>query len=234
MMDTIINNLLGIWEHLKSNILFSIPAIIIAITVHEYFHALVAYKLGDPTAKNEGRLTLNPIKHLDPVGTLFLIIFGFGWGKPVPIATLNFRNPKRDTGLVSLAGPLSNMGLAIISSFLYGIFSSVNMNVQVSEYISSFFWYLAALNIALAILNLLPIYPLDGSKIFSLFLPERIYFKILNYERYFFIILIVLMFTGVFNFVINGLTDAFMTIAEFSTALAGRLFGNLINSIFGL
>jgi Zn-dependent protease len=141
-------------------ILNTIIALIIAITIHEFAHAFMADRLGDPTPRASGRLTLNPLAHLDPIGTLMLFIARFGWGKPVPIDTYNLKNPRRDEILISLAGPASNIILAIIFTILFKFFA---MNLFLSIII---------INLSLAIFNLLPFYPLDGSHIFPDLFPK--------------------------------------------------------------
>ncbi len=197
-------------------ILLSIPAVLIAITFHEYAHGYVAYKLGDPTAKNNGRLTLNPIKHLDPFGAIMLLIVGFGWAKPVPVNPAYFKKPKNGMALVSLAGPMSNILLAFITLVIAKIF-----NIQIfsmlygfrSSYIEIIMFNIVILNIGLAIFNMIPIPPLDGSKIFSSFLPQRIYFGIMRYERYAHIILLLLIVTGILTpFLGRMLTGVLLTL----------------------
>ena len=180
-----------------SRLLYSVPAIILCLTFHEWAHGFVAYKFGDPTAKMAGRLTLNPLKHLDPLGTLMLIFARFGWAKPVPVNPYNFQGDRRSKmTVVAMAGPLANLLFAVVSTvFLYLI-------VDYAPY-NSFFVYLYNLtselvwiNIILAVFNLLPIPPLDGSKILGGFLPakwEAAYYKI---ERYGFLILFVFILTG--------------------------------------
>jgi len=139
-----------------------IPALLVAITIHEFAHAAMADRLGDPTPRLMGRLTLNPLAHLDPIGTLMLLIFHFGWGKPVPIDPFNLRNPRRDLALISLAGPASNLILAVLLSILIRLIGPIGLIRPV-----------ISLNIILAIFNLLPIYPLDGFKIISGILPPE-------------------------------------------------------------
>lgn len=139
-------------------------SLVIAITIHEYSHSLTADKLGDPTPRSLGRLTLNPLKHLDPIGTIALIFFGFGWGKPVPIDPYNFQKPKRDEILVSLAGPGSNLVLALIISLVVKF-------LPLNDVFTLFLSVLIQINVILAIFNLLPLPPLDGSKIFLNLLP---------------------------------------------------------------
>jgi Zn-dependent protease len=150
-----------------------IIAILAALTIHEYSHALVAYWLGDPTAKNAGRLTLNPIKHLDPWGTLLFLIARIGWGKPVPTNPSYFKNPKRDSALVALAGPASNIILAILLTIPMGL----QMPLALASLIQLTFY----INIVLAVFNLIPIPPLDGSKIIAILLPKNTYYKYINF-----------------------------------------------------
>ena len=166
-------------------------AVLITLTVHEYCHGYTAYKLGDPTAKSLGRLTLNPIKHIDPIGALCMVFFHFGWAKPVPINARYFKKPKRDFALVALAGPLSNLIMSVFSALVYLIIYSSLKDVKfASEFLLTFtqnilnFFYLFHLvNIGIAIFNLIPIPPLDGSRILNVILPERVYFGIMKYER---------------------------------------------------
>jgi len=159
-------------------------SLIIAITIHEYCHALSADKLGDPTPRAYGRLSLNPLKHLDPLGTLMMLLVHFGWGKPVPIDPYNFRHPRRDEIIVSLSGPLSNFLLAFIfSRFPYFIT-----------------YVLTYTNLYLGIFNLFPLPPLDGSKILLNLLPLDTALKFQNaFERYGFILIALLIFSGLLN-----------------------------------
>ncbi|MCL0106716.1 site-2 protease family protein [Peptococcaceae bacterium] len=168
-----------------------IPAVVIALTFHEYAHAVVAYKLGDPTAKYSGRLTLNPIPHVDPIGMLMLFFVGLGWAKPVPVNPYNLNKPKRDMVLISLAGPLSNVILAIAFALLFGVFYAFGSQVLI-DVVEKIIW----INMVLAVFNMLPIPPLDGSKILAGILPGDSAW--LNHlEQYGFIILIILALTGI-------------------------------------
>lgn len=171
-----------------------------AITVHECAHGFVAYKLGDPTAKYSGRLTLNPIAHLDIWGALCMLLCGFGWAKPVPINPMYFRDRKRDSAICALAGPVSNVLLALIGVLLAALFDSFVMFRHynfMTGFVSQFFRQLISVNIGFAVFNLIPFPPLDGSKVLGAFLPDEKYNKLLMYERLGFPILMILSFTGV-------------------------------------
>lgn len=180
-----------------------------AITVHEFAHGFAAYKLGDPTAKNMGRLTLNPFSHFDPLGAICMVFFQFGWAKPVPINPMYFRHRKRDTAIVSLAGPLANILLTVVSTVVY----MLCFCISAKYFSSSDGWYfvcqtlrnLALLNINFAVFNLIPIPPLDGSKILSTVLPTDAYMKLLEIERYGFIVLILLLASGILDKILNVL-----------------------------
>lgn len=168
-------------------IVFAIPSIILASTVHEYAHGWVAYKLGDNTAKAEGRLSLNPLVHIDPIGAVMMVVARFGWSKPVPINEYNFQNPALGTALCALAGPLSNLILALILS---GIFRIVGGSIV---YLDLFLYVFIMINISLMVFNLLPLPPLDGHKIIRGLLPEpfRSYWE--SMEKYSILILIFLL-----------------------------------------
>ncbi|MEG2377588.1 MAG: site-2 protease family protein [Clostridia bacterium] len=189
-----------------------IPAALLTIVFHEVSHGWVAYMLGDRTAKDAGRLTLNPIKHMDIIGLLSMVIFGFGWAKPVPVNPYYFKNRKGGMSIVALAGPLSNILFALVA--LVGLrllmlinFTSENLAFQVAYFFSQFFQILAILNVGLAVFNIIPIPPLDGSKILNALLPDRIYNKILQYEQFGFLVLIVLLNIPQFNWLIMTLRE---------------------------
>ena len=156
------------------------PTVLIALTFHECAHGFIAYKLGDPTAKYMGRLTLNPIKHIDPIGAICMLVAHFGWAKPVPIDITNFKNPKRDLAFSALAGPVSNILLGFFGCFIYVATIHLLPHQVESRFayemiriLVSFLYYFGWLNISLALFNLLPIPPLDGSKILYAFLPPK-------------------------------------------------------------
>ena len=179
------------------SLLVSVPGLLLCLSLHEAAHGYTAYRLGDPTAKNAGRLTLDPLKHLDPVGTIFLLFFHVGWAKPVPVNTRYFKNPRRDTALVSLAGPVSNFLLAAVLLFVrqFLIFSSV-MPVYV---LGLMVHYAAIMSIGLGVFNLIPVPPLDGSKILFSFLPWQQAAKYAKYEQYIQFGLLVLLFVVVLD-----------------------------------
>lgn len=164
-----------------------IPVILLALSVHEYSHGMMAYRLGDPTAKYAGRLTLNPLSHLDPIGTLMLFLVHFGWAKPVPVDPRHFANPKRDMLWVALAGPASNMFLAFLSGLVIR-FINAHPGPFMGSFIGNSFAVMMVLslqiNLALAVFNLLPIPPLDGSKVLYGLLPPQYEHVAYNLERY--------------------------------------------------
>lgn len=203
-----------------------IPVILVSLVFHEFSHAFVSYKLGDPTAKNLGRLTLDPLKHLDPLGTLMIIIssihgFGFGWAKPVPINPRYYKNPKTGSMIVSLAGPMSNLLLAFIFSIPLFYYTEINTIWYIMDKAVNFHTALIQLcylgfyiNLGLAVFNLLPVPPLDGSKILSGILPARYYFKMMEYENYIGLIFLVLIFVfpGVLSTILGPIIDLLRTI----------------------
>ena len=175
------------------SILLTLPVILFALTIHETAHGYIAYKCGDRTAYNLGRLTLNPVKHLDPIGFLAMLIFGFGWAKPVPINTRNFRNPKRGMALSALAGPMANMILGVLSAvaagFFYVLYFRLSLTLKAElpvtfvYWTSQLFFISAEINLLFMAFNLIPCPPFDGSRIALAFLPTHTYFRIMRYER---------------------------------------------------
>ncbi|MBQ7283235.1 MAG: site-2 protease family protein [Oscillospiraceae bacterium] len=173
-----------------------------AIPVHEAAHAYVADKMGDPTGKYMGRLTLNPMAHFDLFGSFAMLAFGIGWAKPVPINPRNFREPKKGMAISAAAGPISNLRVAAISLSSAKIIRYASFAVGVTTVFSTLytiFTAMCSINISLAIFNLIPIPPFDGSRIFNYFLPDKFYFKIMEYEQYIVIGLFVLLFTGILD-----------------------------------
>lgn len=232
MKETVIRYLLSF--------LFSLPAIVLSLSVHELSHGFASDKLGDPTARSMGRLTLNPLKHIDPIGFIALLVFHIGWARPVMVDARNFKKPKRDMALTALAGPVSNFFLALLSSFLFvalvyfgkdNQFSSILAllsgyeitlsGVNLISVVTVLVYYLLLINIGLGVFNLIPIPPLDGSKILYAFLPNKVLYKILPYEKYMQFALIILLWLGVLSTPINLLTSA---IYSFLIGLATGVF----------
>lgn len=172
-----------------TQLILTTMAALVALTIHEFAHGYVAYRLGDDTAKSMGRLSLNPIKHLDPFGVICMVLFHFGWAKPVPINPLNFRNPRRGFAITALAGPATNLVVGFFSAFLYllclSTFSRLGIafldNLQVNTL--TFLQYFFIINIGLGVFNLIPVPPFDGSRILNVILPKKWYFKVMKYEK---------------------------------------------------
>lgn len=181
---------------------------------HEVAHGWMANKMGDPTAKNFGRLSLNPFKHLDLLGTIMIFLFGIGYANPVPVNARNFKNPKKGMALTALAGPVSNFIMGFVSICIYYLLRLLPASTPMN-FIILFFYFAAKVNVSLAVFNLLPIPPLDGSKILAIIIPSKVYFKYLKYERYAMIVLFVLLFTGILNGLISLITSFFMDIISF-------------------
>lgn len=209
-------------------LLLALPAVLLSLSIHEAAHGLVANQLGDPTAKNMGRITLNPLKHLDPIGFIGMLFFRIGWANPVPVNTRYFKKPRRDMALTAAAGPLSNLLLAIIFANLLRLVM-IPIEPTIQEYLmtadesvleNGMFTFLSilatmlylgiGLNINLMLFNLIPLPPLDGSRIAYIFLPTDLYFKIMQYERYIMIGFIILFATGILDTPL-GLANSFIT-----------------------
>ncbi len=194
-------------------ILLTLPGVIIAITFHEFAHAFVAYKLGDDTPKMQGRLNLNPLSHIDPIGIILLIFAHIGWGKPVQINTRNFDRKYSQSGgeaLVSLAGPMMNFILAIVFTIIYYVilkFGNGLFSVQVSLVILALIQYTIIVNIGLGVFNLIPLPPLDGSKIFRNFMPYNVKAWLDKYESVFYMVFLLLWFTNLAGIIISPIIE---------------------------
>lgn len=193
-------------------------AALLSISVHESAHALSAHWLGDDTAKRMGRISLNPFRHLDPVGFFMMVVAHFGWARPVPVDMRRFKNPKVGMALTALAGPLSNILLALISTFAFYLTPAAERSAGIANVLISFFRVMIILNTGLAVFNLIPVSPLDGSKILAIILPDAAYLKLMRYERYGMLILIGLLFLNLLDkplaFLQGGLLDGLMAVAE--------------------
>jgi Zn-dependent protease len=195
------------------SLLLTLPAVLIAITFHEYAHAFAADKLGDDTPRRQGRLTLNPLAHLDPVGTIMLVFAGFGWGKPVEINPRNFNRDRSMTAseaIVSIAGPLMNFILAIVFSIIYFAIIKFALSfsfTQVGAIILSLIQITVIINLGLGIFNLIPLPPLDGSKVLNHFLPYKAKEWFAGYSQVFYIIFVVLWITGIAGDIISPIIN---------------------------
>ena len=219
--------------------LMMIPCVLLTLSVHECAHGWMSYRLGDPTARNLGRLTLNPIKHIDPIGFLCMVLFHFGWAKPVPVNARYYKKPRRDMALVAAAGPVSNLIMMVVgmlllyfSYFVYSVLATEAYSFGYFSYLMSansvlpfpeetgaklmfllftFLMNFTILNASLAVFNLLPIPPLDGSRIAFIFLPVKFYFGIMRYERYIQIAMLVLLWIGAFDGILTTLISGILT-----------------------
>ena len=197
----------GVWQ---TAIL--VCASLLCITLHETCHGLAAYWLGDPTAKRMGRLTLNPLKHVDISGLLMMALFRFGWAKPVPIDMRRFKNPKAGMALTALAGPVSNVLLAFVAAILYLLCAGLYAREQTTAVyvLGLFFGYVEVLSAGLAVFNIIPIPPLDGSKVLFALLPPKAYNWLMRYEKYGMFVLMALLFLGVLDVPLDFLRGGLM------------------------
>lgn len=210
----------GLW------ILLLIPLRLLALVVHECSHGYISTKLGDPTPRIQGRLSLNPLVHLDPFGTLLMILTGFGWARPVEVNPMYYKDRKKGMALVALAGPMSNFILAFLFVLLNGIFNVIfyflNTPHGLYSFVGTLCYYAATINLCFMVFNLIPIPPLDGSRILGMFLHDRTYYKLMELERYSLILIMVLSLTGAFSSIIGTGVSVFYS-----------LIVNAINNILG-
>lgn len=200
------------------NLLSRVFVVFCILPIHEFAHAWVADRLGDDTARLKGRLTIAPMAHIDLMGALLIFLAGFGYAKPVPVNPRRFKNPRKGMALTALAGPVSNLLMAVILMFIsqFGYFGFVKAGGTLLYVVYMFFYYAAFVNVSLAVFNLIPIPPLDGSRIASLLIPSKYYFRIMQYERY--------IILGVFALILFGVLDRPMAFVS----------GNIMNLIVKL
>ena len=215
------------WSYLTDLLEQVVPALL-CIMIHEICHGAAAYALGDRTAATQGRLSLNPLHHVDCFGLVMLAIFHFGWAKPVSVDMRNFRHPKRDMAITALAGPVSNFLLASLALFFFGFLWRDLYPSSVGQFFLRMLQYMAILSISLGLFNLIPIPPLDGSKVLFSFLPDRAYIRLMVLERYgmFFLIALVLIMNRAFDVspiarASEAVYDLFLNIAVFADSLRG-------------
>lgn len=206
-------------------------ASMLCIMFHEVSHGVVAYRLGDPTAKNAGRLTFNPLRHIDIWGLVMMAVFKFGWAKAVPVDMRNFKHPVRDMAITAAAGPVSNLILAFLAlcvraGLMYFYFQTYSALLEV---LILFCEYTAILSVGLAVFNVIPIPPLDGSKVLNALLPQKVYYKILRYEKYGFLVMMVVLYLGILDTPLNLCRNALMAGLSKISAFPFYLF----QSIFG-
>lgn len=211
----------GFSADLIINLLSRVFVVFCILPIHEFAHAWVANKLGDDTARLKGRLTIAPMAHIDLMGALMIFLAGFGYAKPVPVNPRRFKSPRKGMALTALAGPVSNLLMAVILMFIsqLGYFGMMKVGGTLLYVVYMFFYYAASVNVSLAVFNLIPIPPLDGSRIASLLIPSKYYFKIMQYERY--------IILGVFALIIFGVLDRPMSFVS-------GIIMNLIVKLTGL
>ena len=230
---SIISNFLrtGTFDFLSAlaYVLSATLVIFLVTPLHECAHAFAAYKLGDPTAKNMGRLSLNPFRHIDWIGAALIMAVGFGWASPVPVNSRNFKNPKGGMALTALAGPVSNILAAFVSIFLLYLTTFIQYSLAAASSVAALFtvlrqvfYFLARINISLAVFNLIPIPPLDGSRLLTALLPDRIYYKLMAYERYISFLLIAVVVFGLLDYPLSYLSTV---IFKGLSAVAALPFG---------
>ena len=231
---SIISAVKSIWEGFDFSYILSIiqsliPALV-CITLHELSHGYTAYLLGDDTAKSRGRLTLNPIKHMDVMGLLMMLVFHVGWAKPVPVNMYRFKNPKKGMAVTALAGPVSNFLITLVFMFLFGFaYTIVGFHyTKAGYYVLQLLQLTAYISLGLGLFNLIPIPPLDGSKVLLSLLSDSNYYKLMRYERYGMILMILLVSTGIIGKPLSAAMDAIydflVPLAQWGAELSYILF----------
>ena len=229
---SIISAVKSIWEGFDFSYILSIiqsliPALV-CITLHELSHGYTAYLLGDDTAKSRGRLTLNPIKHMDVMGLLMMLVFHVGWAKPVPVNMYKFKNPKRGMALTALAGPMSNLVIAVVFMFVSGLLYIPLYSSSVGYFFLGMLQLTAYISVGLGLFNLIPIPPLDGSKVLFSLMSDEKYYKLMRYERYGGILMLILVASGVIGRPLSSLISktiyGLTPVAQFGMTLVYNLF----------
>lgn len=205
---------------------------LIVIPCHEAGHALASYLMGDSTARDHGRLSLNPLRHFDLLGTICMVVAGVGWAKPVPTDVRRFKNPKAGMALTAAAGPVANLLVAFVAVLLYKILYYALPASAAINFVLLFLEYMASINTMLAVFNLLPVPPFDGSRILLVFLPRRIYFGLMRYERYLMVAMLVLAFSGLLDGPLTWLNIGAHAVLDWSTGFIDRIFASTLYTTF--
>ena len=222
MLRSLFNN--GLW------VLILLPLRLLALVVHECSHGYVSSKLGDPTPRLRGRLTLNPLAHLDLMGTILMLLTGFGWAKPVEVNPMYYKDRKKGMALVAFAGPFSNFLLAVISLLIYFVCFAISFYTNMSSgfvgFVGKVCSYSAQINLCFMVFNLIPIPPLDGSRILGMFLSNKVYYSMMQYERYSMFLIMFLSLSGMLNSIIgNGVNFVYVAIIRFFSMILNLFLG---------
>lgn len=225
MLIEALNGNVGIFDFI-AYALSALVVIFLALPVHEFAHGFAATKLGDPTPRYSGRLSINPFSHIDYFGAAAILLFGFGWAKPVGVNPRYFKNPKRGMALTALAGPLSNILMAFVGILLFKLtnLAAGFLPINLLLFILLFFFKFAEINVCLAVFNFLPFPPLDGFKVLGFILPSKIYFRIMQYERYIALALLILLYSNVLSVPLNFVSNSVLSGIVYIVSIPFNLF----------